>query len=318
MPASGLNRFAGTLVALLLGLGACAQGEEAAGPQTGTEATSAASAKLARTCDANLAVEKGFNKLFAEMGPEGEGPPTPEQVKQIQDAIDKEILPHVEAVETSAPEDISNEVTFAAASVRKFRADPAGYNLNEDKEAHEAIERMEKHFFEKCDYEKATVQAADYEFRNVPSEIKSGEDLVVKLDNRGKELHEFVVLAKKEGVTESWDDILKMERPEAEQKTQFIGASFASPGKQDVGVFTFKEPGDYIAACFIPQGTTSEKQLEGPEGEKESPPAISSPPATSGAEASASPTPTPADGEAAGEGGPPHFTLGMKAELKVE
>lgn len=56
------------------------------------------------------------------------------------------------------------------------------------------------------------------------------------------------------------------------------GGTFAEPGKDAPGLFSVEEPGDYVAVCFIPLGST-------PDNEE-------------------------ADG-------PPHLTQGMKVEFTV-
>ena len=89
--------------------------------------------------------------------------------------------------------------------------------------------------------------------------------------------------------------------------------TFASPGSQGYAVVDL-DAGRYGMVCFIPVGTESLDELEGPEG-GESPEATASPTGAASPTGTASP---PAGGEGEGDGGPPpHFTRGMVAEFSV-
>ena len=272
--------------ATLLGTGCTNEPEKPAAKKT-----PGSDAKLAKACDANIEIDKGFGKVFADI-PQSEGPPTPEVSKKITDGINQFVLPHVEAVENNAPEEIADEIKIGAKSVRQFRDDPATNPFEEEK-VDEAVGEIDEYFFENCDYEKLTVSAKEYEFSQVPDEVETG-DLAVKLDNEGKEVHEFVVLTRKEGVTESFDDILALEEGQAQEKVIFVSGADAEPGEEGYGIFSFEKPGDYIAVCFVSKGTTGEDEDE----ESPSPGA----------------SPGPAGAQEEGE---PHFRLGMKKEFKV-
>ena len=87
----------------------------------------------------------------------------------------------------------------------------------------------------------------------------------------------MVILGRKQGATESFDQLLALPEQEASQRVEEKGGSFpVDPGQQGY-VTTTLTPGDYLMVCFLPQGST-----DGREGN-----------------------------------GPPHFALGMKREFKV-
>jgi plastocyanin len=131
---------------------------------------------------------------------------------------------------------------------------------------------------DECADETIEVTAIDYGYEGMPEEVSAGT-LAVTLANEGEEFHEMVVFRKNDDAAESFDDIFALEdQSEAEALMTQQGATFAPPGGTASGLFTLEEPGDYVAVCFIPVGTT-------PEVEEGS--------------------------------GPPHFTQGMKVEFTV-
>ena len=146
--------------------------------------------------------------------------------------------------------------------------------------------------------------AQDYHFEGLPTSVPAGSSLT--LTNAGAELHEIILVRKNDGVTESFDELLALPEEEAFQKVTTAGVLFAAPGESaSMGIdatgapapmesITLVDEGEYLAICFIPQGTT-----EMPDFSAEAPP--SSDPAA----ASAAPQ------------GPPHFLLGMKQEFTV-
>ena len=148
------------------------------------------------------------------------------------------------------------------------------------------------------------VTAQDYHFEGLPTSVPAGSSLT--LTNAGAELHEIIVVRKNDGVTESFDELLALPQEEALQKVTTAGVLFAAPGESaSMGIdaagapapmesITLVDEGEYLALCFIPQGTT-----EMPDFSAEAPPSVDA------AAASAAPQ------------GPPHFLLGMKQEFTV-
>lgn len=240
-----------------------------------TEAEGGGSGDLAASCAADIGVSQGFAAVFSQ-APEFEGQPTPEQITQVQALVDEHLIPAIETIEKSPPAEIADDIERGSKLIRQFRdkPDPA---LFESEEFQALGSRIDTFFFENCENdENATVKAVDYEFQGLPDSMEAGPTRI-RFENEGKEVHEMVVLTKLDGVTESWDALLELPQEEAMKKTRFVNATFAPAGDQGYWIAD-TEPGDYIAVCFIPQGTTT------PETEVE---------------------------------GPPHFTLGMKTEFTV-
>ncbi len=149
------------------------------------------------------------------------------------------------------------------------------------------------------------VTAHDYYFGGLPSTVPAGSTLT--FSNAGTELHQLIVARKNDGVTESFDELLALPPDEGQAKVTTAGVLFAAPGESAVmGMDATGVPspmtaigplpeGEYLAICFIPQGTTEM-------------PDFSQTPPPSGAPNAA--------GSAAPQG-PPHFLLGMKQEFRV-
>jgi hypothetical protein len=132
---------------------------------------------------------------------------------------------------------------------------------------------------DECADDSISVSAKEYEFTGVPKSIDAGV-LAVDFANKGTEFHEFTVFRKKEGVSKSFLEILKLDEDEAKKFLEEKGGTFAAPDEDAPGLFSLEEPGDYVAVCSIPVGATPESTEE----------------------------PT----------GPPHFTKGMRAEFTIE
>ena len=121
------------------------------------------------------------------------------------------------------------------------------------------------------------VTAQDYHFEGLPTSVPAGSSLT--LTNAGAELHEIILVRKNDGVTESFDELLALPEEEAFQKVTTAGVLFAAPGESaSMGIdatgapapmksITLVHEGEYLAICFIPQGTT-----EMPDFSAEAPP----------------------------------------------
>lgn len=121
------------------------------------------------------------------------------------------------------------------------------------------------------------VEAQDYRFEG-GEQLEAGT-VRIELDNTGKEMHEYVLFKPKAGVTETLEQLFELPEDQVESKIDFVTAVDAAPGEKGYTIGEL-EPGTYYAVCFIPQGTTSEDAAREAEGR-------------------------------------PHFTLGMRQEIKV-
>ena len=140
------------------------------------------------------------------------------------------------------------------------------------------------------------VTLVDYGFQGLPNSVAAGTKFTVT-NSSTAELHEFVAFKLPESETRSAEELLAL--PEEEGQAAIGGPPAAvligPPGGGEmiaaVGDGTLSEPGRYLVACFIPTGADPQAYLEASEESQEGPPQV--------------------------EGGPPHFTKGMRAEITV-
>ena len=260
-----MTRRAGALLAslfLLVASFACARDDE-------PEATAAAG-DAETYCDRTLDIQTppepdiDFDALTEE-----------EQKEESRRFVADTLQPIAEDIVESAPDEVRDDVMVLKSALDE--AEETG-DLGVFETPRVKAAELRAHAFDvrTCGWEKVDVTGVEYAFEGVPATMSSG---VTSFDfrNRGKELHEIVILKRKEGVEESFDDILKKEEEQAQEDVDDFGAEFATQG-QSTFVMADLKPGDYAMVCFIPVGSISE------------------------------------DEEA---DGPPHFTRGMKAEFKV-
>jgi hypothetical protein len=108
---------------------------------------------------------------------------------------------------------------------------------------------------ENCADDQIEVTALNYEYEGIPETLTAGEYGWL-LENEADEWHEIVLLKKNEGVTESFQELLELPEDEVFANIEILGAAFAGPGESS-GVVTELVPGEYLAICFFPVGTTS-------------------------------------------------------------
>ncbi len=145
------------------------------------------------------------------------------------------------------------------------------------------------------DGEVVEVHLVDYAFEGLPESVAAGTRLTVVNDSEA-ELHEMVVLRIPDDEERSVEELAAL--PEEELETLFASEPaavlLAPPGGEQIdalGDGTLSEPGRYAVICAIPTGADPDEFLNAPPSE---------------------------DGPPEVEGGPPHFTHGMYAELVVE
>ncbi|CAN5553343.1 hypothetical protein BH20ACT18_BH20ACT18_02690 [soil metagenome] len=237
-----------------------------------------ADAKTTAACKADIAIDQGFNMLFEQTPAlQGDKPPTKAQLPKVQANYDKFAAAPVAEFEKNAPEEIAGDTEKLVAAAKKFRATGDASQF-ESPAFMTAGANVDTYLYDNCDDEKTEVKAPDYKFEGLEDSYPAGVRRF-KLDNTGKEAHEMIILRRKAGVTESYDEILKLPEEKAQTKVDFVGGvDPIDPGKAGYGSGDFTA-GEYLAVCFLPKGTTTLKK----EGK-----------------------------------GPPHFTLGMKEEFKVE
>lgn len=179
------------------------------------------------------------------------------------------------------PADIEGDLDTMIGTVRQVAqtGDPSAF---EEPKFGEAQTKVDRYMFDNCEFDqKLEVSGKDYSFEGLSDELPPGRTAIM-FTNDGMEAHEIVVASKKDGVTESFGELLEMPEEEAMAKINMLGGAMAPhEGDQAIMIADF-EPGDYAALCFIPTGSTMANSDE-PDGD-----------------------------------GPPHFTQGMKTEFTVK
>ena len=256
-------RVQGGLLAMALVVSAC--GDDEADPAVEETTTSAATADPTATeAAAGGEDAAAFCDTWTELQ------------ATVGDVAPDETVSLAEAARAAAPEDVATaiqtQIDLFSSGVERFEEDP---------EFIAAEETIDTHLFDVCEADTTIeVTGTEYAYDGVPSEVAAGT-VKIRFANEGAELHEAVHLVKKEGVTESWDEILALGEEESRAKVDFVGGGFALPGSFDVGIHDW-EPGEHLLICFLPQGATPEAFASGEEPQ-----------------------------------GAPHFTLGMKHEFVV-
>jgi hypothetical protein len=275
------TRAAGVLAALVLtaGLTACGDDDDPA-VDSATDDTEAdagggddgggGEGDLATYCDKTFEIETlGEPEVDFETASE-------EEVTAAVKEFAATMQPIAADIEANAPEEIEEDIALLVAAVDEL-AETGDFETAFDADVEAAGNRTHAFDVESCGWNVVDVTATNYKFEGIPDTLDAGP-ASFELSNEGTELHEVIVLRKKDDTTESFDELLALPQEEAEQKVDFKGAAFGAPGEEGIYAVVDLTPGEYMAICFIPVGSVDEE--------------------------------TPAQG-------PPHFTQGMKQEFSV-
>lgn len=211
---------------------------------------------------------------------------TPEEILTASKefALEKMVDPAQEIQEV-APAEIAEDIDLLVAAVDEL-AETGDFEAAFDEEVQAASARAHAFDLDNCDWSVAEVTTRDYAFEGVRSSYPAGVTSF-EVSNEGEEMHELIVLRKKDDTTESFEELLELPQAEAESKVDTVASTFLAPGEEGAYAMADLEEGEYIVLCFLPVGFTPEV-----------------------AEA--------AESGGAPPEGPPHFTQGMRAEFTVE
>lgn len=231
---------------------------------------------IAAACKADSDLNAGVERFFQSTPAlQGDGPPPKSATPQIRANYDRLVAGPIARLQREAPEEIKDDVNSAVADFSRVRN--GDFSKVEAPAFEQKTGRIDAYFFDNCEGQKSEVEGLDFAFDGVEKTYETGPTRF-KLDNTGKEVHVLVVVRRKPGVRESFDQILALPEERARAKVDEVGGTDdAEPGKQSYGSFNLT-PGDYIAICPIPVGSTPGKEGKGP----------------------------------------PHFVRGMKTEFSVE
>jgi len=222
-------------------------------PATSAPDTTAVSAETVGTedepavCGAYFAVNDAMSALFAGSGDPSDVPPLVAEVDAVKPAeIDAELTTMIDAV--------------AAWEASGF-ADSSALDAPEMADAAATVDSW---MFENCTFDtKVEVTLVDYAFEGLEPTYPVGMT-AFRVTNDGTEAHEMALLRRADGVTETWDELLALPEEELTGKIEFLGAAFTpTPGLTSVLVSELT-PGDYLAVCFVPLGSTPGNEGTGP------------------------------------------------------
>jgi hypothetical protein len=285
---------AGIALAGALALGACGSSKKAATAPTTTAAAATTAATTASTTAATTATTTAattatttaattatttagggdaactaYGDISVAMGAIQDAPPP--------DFYDTTLKPLVDTLRANEPAAIKSDLETMLDAVQTATTtgsfDPLG-----SPEFAAAQAKADPWMYDNCTFAtKAEVMAMDYKYQGLPPAMKAGR-VGLLLSDHGTEVHEMILLRKKDSTSESFDELLQLPQDEAQSKVDTLGAAFLpQPGAESLLIADLT-PGDYMAICFVPVGTTSMST----EGQ-----------------------------------GPPHFTQGMRQEFTV-
>ncbi len=164
---------------------------------------------------------------------------------------------NVELVTANAPAEIAASAKVMTDAVGMV-LDSGGEDLSalETPEFAAAQGEIDPFVFENCTFDSTVeVTGIDYGFTGLPTTMEGGR-IALLFTNDGAEAHEIAVMRRNDGVTESFAELLALPEEQAMEKVVPVGGAFAPvTGAKSLLVGDF-EPGDYIAICFVPTGTT--------------------------------------------------------------
>jgi hypothetical protein len=225
---------------------------------TASGATSAAAeADPAEFCEAAVEAESTI----------GMGPPvdfetaTPEEIQAALEEFGTQVEPQLAAVDDSAPEEISDDVTTLTGKIREV-LETGDDTIFEQPEYTEADDAIDEYMLAECGYEQLEATGVDYEYEGIPDSVQGGV-VAITFTNDGDEMHEIGLARVNDDVTMPIEELLALPEEQIFSMIEFKGAAFAAPGESDT-TFMRLEPGRYGAACFIPQGTKHDTEGSGP------------------------------------------------------
>jgi uncharacterized cupredoxin-like copper-binding protein len=238
MQKSFRTRAGALAMVALVGLGAAACGDDddtetAAGENPAPTAEAPEENTSGRFC-------AGIAALDATPPPDGPGADPSQYLTSLK--------PIAAELKESAPESVADAATKLDEIVNA-QIGPAGPDVQglfaASAELHTVVA-------DECDFETVEVKGIDYGFEGVPTELEAGQVNFAFENVSNREMHEMVLFKKKDGVTQSVQELMA-EGDAAFAKIEMQGVAFAEPGKSG-GIVVDLEAGDYGMICFIPVG----------------------------------------------------------------
>jgi len=194
-------------------------------------------------CDAALTADKAANKVFAG------GKPKQKEVQALDAALAQTV--------SASPSELTETLQMVIAGVQS--ALQSGKDPSEDPAFQRNLNVVDEYRFNSCGYQTADVTTTEYAFEGLPKTFTPGP-IAVKLTDSGAEIHEMAAFRLK--TKDSVKKVLGLSEKEQQKKTENVGAAFVQQGESDFFILDFSKPGRYGVACFLPVGSTSQREIE--------------------------------------------------------
>ena len=107
-----------------------------------------------------------------------------------------------------------------------------------------------------CGFPVVDASGTDYQYAGVPESMVAGPQVLRFTNAAPEEQHELVLFKVKAGNTTPPRKVLRLPDKKLNKATDVVAAALAAPGDLKTLILTL-EPGRYIYACFLAEGTTS-------------------------------------------------------------
>ena len=246
-------RGAGALVAagaLVVGLGACSDGDDESETGAGDSAALASDGgeDAAAFCSAATEVDQVSLALDS-------GESTPEDMEAAMQAA-------VDAAPAVIGDDVTTMVTETKALfAAEETADPEGPPPLPSESYLTAASSVSDYLSTECDFGTLDVETQNYAFAGIPDEVPAGTT-VINVTNDATEIHEMILVKIKDGETRPVEELLTLPEEETDALITEKGFIFVMPGTSNYMTAEL-EPGRHVAVCFVPVGATPEALATG-------------------------------------------------------
>jgi hypothetical protein len=250
------------LAALAVGAVACGDDDSEASETTQAEATETTEAAGDEQAADEPVGSEEFCSAFVDLETAFAAAPSDDQ-EALVPYIQEEVIPPLEIVGTSPPEEIADDVTVMADAVELVTTsgDFSGFE-SEGFAAASAV--VYPWVGENCDLPWVEAVGIDFGYEGVPDELEAGPT-VITLDNQSAagEVHEIAFARVNDGVDLGLHELLALPMEELEQNVTIASGVFAMPD-QVGGTVLDLTPGRWVYVCLVPTGSVDGAEGDGP------------------------------------------------------
>ena len=157
----------------------------------------------------------------------------------------------LETLATTAPPEAQPSVQV----LRDLFPDHGSHAL-QTRKGSRAVAAIDETVVASCGFPLIDISGTDYQYSGVPESLVAGPQVMRFTNGAPEEHHELVLFEVEAGVDTPVRKILRLPEKKLNKATRFVAATLAEPGDVKTLILTL-EPGRYIYACFLEEGTTS-------------------------------------------------------------